>query len=90
MTEPFSSNADLYSYLTWLRDLLLSRGAAQLADLVGIAARFASGMSTEFLGEARIALLKVQADHDNGLNDLERQGLHQALAQLDRALDRRV
>jgi hypothetical protein len=85
----FSSNADLYSYLERLRQTLANRGADDLADLAGGALRFACGMSTEFLGESRIALRAISQSKNNPLDPLDRQLLAKAISELDAAFDRR-
>ena len=53
------------------------------------ASRQAVGISTEFLGEARIALRKVVTEHEGVLDEKEVRELIDVLQQLDRALDRR-
>jgi hypothetical protein len=50
------NNAELHRYLLLLVSQLRDRGEADLAALRESANRQASGMSTEFLGESRIAL----------------------------------
>ena len=89
MSQIFSSNADLYSYLELLRQTLADRGANELAEVVAGALRFAAGMSTEFLGESRIALRAVSQAENNPLDQLERQRLAKAISELDYAFDRR-
>jgi hypothetical protein len=89
MTRIFSSNSDLYSYLERLRTILVDRGADDLARAVGGAVRSAAGMSAEFLGESRIALRMVSEAKENQLDQLERQRLAQAIAELDSAFERR-
>ncbi len=88
MAPVFSSNADLYSYLGRLRQMLADRGAKDLAEVVGNAIRFAAGMSTEFLGESRIALRVVHQAKSNPLDQSERQFLSQAISELDDAFKR--
>jgi len=89
MAPLLSSNADLYSYLGRLRQMLADRGANDLAEAVGKALRFAAGMTTEFLGESRIALSMVQHAKNNPLDQSERQLLAQVISELDAAFDRR-
>ena len=54
-----SNNTELYRYLVSVGDLLSERGGASLAERVRAAARQATDLSTEFLGEARDALIAV-------------------------------
>lgn len=89
MAPVFSSNADLYTYLGRLRQVLADRGANHLAEVVGNALRSGAGMSAEFLGESRIALRTVSDADDNPLGQSERQHLAAAISELDTALDRR-
>jgi hypothetical protein len=83
------SNAELYRYLLVLASQLRSQGATDLATLVESASRQASGMSTEFLGESRIALRRVLETKQGILTEAERKDLSDVLRQLDDALDHR-
>ncbi len=85
----FSSNRDLYDYLLALQARLESRGANALGDVVGIAIGNASSMSTEFLGESRIALRQVWKEDCGILGDQERCDLSDVLKQLDTVMGRR-
>ena len=85
----FASNRQLYDYLLTLGLLLKDRGAEGLSRSVTAASRQAAGMSTEFLGEARIALRQVAQNGSGVLSDTERADLLDALEQLDTALDKR-
>jgi hypothetical protein len=78
------SNRELYDYLIALSAVLSSRGADELSGAVAIASRHASGMSTEFLGEARIALRRFQDDR-SVLNESEWLDLVDVLRQLDQS-----
>lgn len=60
--KTLSSNSDLYEYLCSLAELLTQRGGVALAERIRMAARQATSFSTEFLGEARIALNEVAAN----------------------------
>jgi hypothetical protein len=51
-----ASNTDLYEYLLSLGDLPAGCGSQQLAETVRFAAKQGTGLSSEFLGESRIAL----------------------------------
>ncbi len=57
--KTLANNTDLYNYLRSLEDLLADRGAEQLADSIRFAAGQSTELSTEFLGESRIALRQV-------------------------------
>jgi hypothetical protein len=87
-TTPFSSNQELYDYLLRLADVLFERGSDVLANRVRGAAQQASGMSTEFLGESRIALEQTLAAEAGALNPQERKHLVAVIDQLDRTLSR--
>jgi len=79
----------LYAYLVYLGSVLQSRGSEQLCDVVARASRLGRGMSTEFLGESRMALRRV-ADEERGLlSRAERTVLLEILRQLDAAFDNR-
>jgi len=87
--EPLSSNSQLYEYLLGLEGKLRALGSVDLADAVASASRLASGLSTEFLGETRIALQWVSTQGQGVLNAQDRSDLLDVVAQLDDALDRR-
>jgi hypothetical protein len=89
MVRLFSSSADLYAYLERLGHALANRGANDLAETIRRALRFAVGMSTEFLGESRDALRVVSQAKSNPLDQLERQRLAKALAELESVFNRR-
>lgn len=82
------SNWQLYDYLIAIGVELNVRGAVDLSRAVFAASRMVTGMSTEFLGESRIVLRKVQ-NEGAVLTDDERLALLDVLRQLDDALDRR-
>ena len=86
--KPFSNNKAFYDYLLVLASVLKSRGSNELSGLTVAASRHAAGMSTEFLGESRIALRQVLAK-ENVLTDGERADLSEVLKQLDKLLDER-
>jgi len=85
---PFSSNQELYDYLLRLADVLVERGSHVLARRVRGAAQQASGMSTEFLGESRLALEQTLAAEAGALNPQDRKYLVAAIDQLDQTLSR--
>jgi hypothetical protein len=84
-----ASNQDLYQYLLDLSDKLKGRGATQSGELLLGASRKAAGMSTEFLGESRIALREVLREDRGSLNETERSDLSDVLQQLDAAFEHR-
>jgi hypothetical protein len=81
-----NSNADLYDYLQRLADILQSRGAKHLAAVIANARLQASGPSTEFLGESKIAIEAVLASENIVLSPAERGEASDVVAQLVRAL----
>jgi hypothetical protein len=82
-----SNNQDLYDYLRSLIALLNERGAEALGKIVSFAAG-QTFMSTEFLGESRIALRRVLSEENGILNHEEREDLSQVLTQISDALNR--
>lgn len=81
---------ELYDYLMLLTSELKNRGSVELSNAVDHARRCsASNISTEFLGESRIALRRVSMEEKGILNDQEREDLSNILAQLDASFDRR-
>lgn len=87
--KPFSNNRELCEYLLFWVAELKNRRFEELSEAVAFASRQASGMSTEFLGESRIALRRVLKEEDGILTVQERADMSDALKQLDAALDRR-
>jgi len=87
--KSFPNNRELYEYLLFLAAELQKRKFEELSEAVAFASRQASGMSTEFLGESRIALRRVLKEEDGILTVQERADLSDVLKQLDEALDRR-
>ena len=87
--ERLKSNSELYQYLVHLVSQLRTRGATDLADSIEFASQQASGISTEFLGESRIALRKLLEKEHGILTGTEREEASDILKQLDAALDRR-
>jgi hypothetical protein len=84
-----SNNRELYEYLLSLSSMLKVRGSEELSQLMTTASRHVAGMSTEFLGESRIALRKLAQDVTGILRQEEKADLLDVLDQLDTALDRR-
>jgi hypothetical protein len=84
-----STNSDLYQYLLQLAGDLRKLGSTDLADIVTTASNQASGMTTEFLGESRIALRQVRRRGRSILSEQACADLVDVLKQLDAALDKR-
>ena len=74
--------------LFWVAELK-KRKFEELSEAVAFASRQASGMSTEFLGESRLALHRVLKEEDGILTVQERADMSDVLKQLDAALDKR-
>jgi hypothetical protein len=88
--KPLSNNRELYEYLVLLADKLRDRGFPELSETVRLASRHAaSNMSTEFLGESRIALRQLLQSQNTALTEQEHSELLNLLKQLDDALQRR-
>jgi hypothetical protein len=87
--KSLSNNQELYDYLLHLVSELNGRGFLELGEAVAFASRHASGLSTEFLGESRIALRRVAKEENGALTEPERAALLGVLKQLDEALDKR-
>jgi hypothetical protein len=83
-----SNNAELHQYLVMLADRLAHRGAQSLSDAVRRAAGHATGLSTEFLHESRIALKRVLAEEHATLPPVERYELRSVLSQIEAAFRR--
>jgi hypothetical protein len=86
--KKLSSNTDLYNYLLSLGNLLADRGSPQLAESVRFAARQGTGLSTEFLGESRIALRRVLDTESGALQMHERDELQGVISQIETSLRR--
>jgi hypothetical protein len=87
-TEPLSSNAELHGYLLQTAEHLTKLGLNGAADKVRRAAAQGAGLSTEFLGESRLALADALRAADANLQASERSQLVAVIAQLDKALQR--
>jgi len=88
--KALSNNRELCEYLVLLADKLKDRGFLELSETVRLASRHsASNMSTEFLGESRIALRLLLQGEGNALTEQEHSELLDVLEQLDEALHRR-
>jgi len=75
----------LYDYLLRMASTLKQRGANKLCEAVAFAIGHASSLSTEFLGESRIALRRVLDEEHGILTGQERRELLDVLKQLDHA-----
>jgi hypothetical protein len=84
-----SSNRDLYDYLRSLGAKLEQRGCAKLAKAVATAIGNAASSSTEFLGEARLALREVLGERQGALTKEERDEASNILKQVNEALNTR-
>ena len=89
MKKPFSNNREFCEYLLFWVAELKKRKFEELSEAVAFASRQASGMSTEFLGESRLALHRVLKEEDGILTVQERADMSDVLKQLDAALDKR-
>ena len=86
--KPLANNTELYEYLLHLGEVLKYRLAAELGKVVVHAGRSSVGMSTEFLGESRIALRKVLKEENGILTGQEREDLSDVLKQLGEAFEK--
>lgn len=84
-----ASNRELYEYLVRLAEELKSTQLDELSEAVLVASRHAAGLSTEFLGESRIALQRVLNEENGALTSQQRSDVSDALTVLHRAFDRR-
>jgi|HubBroStandDraft_2_1064218.scaffolds.fasta_scaffold608009_2 hypothetical protein len=88
--KPLSNNREFYEYLLYLAAELKKRKFDELSEAVTFASRHASSnISTEFLGESRIALRRVLKEENEVLTVQGRADLSDVLKQLDEALDKR-
>jgi hypothetical protein len=83
-----NSNKELYDFLVHLAQDLKGRGASELSELAAFASRQSTGMSTEFLGECRIALRRIVQEEKGALTASERADVEGVLQQLAVAIDR--
>ena len=82
-----ADNRALYDYLVSFAAHLRRHGADEMADAVTGAYKQAAGLSTEFLGESRLALRRVRDSNVAGLSVKDQTDLTEVLEQLDAALD---
>jgi hypothetical protein len=84
--KPLASNRELYEYLRLLAKILEERQAQELRELVDHASRTsACNISTEFLGESRIALRRLIKEDHGVLTDQERADVRDVLDQIEGA-----
>jgi hypothetical protein len=83
------NNQQLYDYLVAIGAKLNARGTVELSRVVLAASRTVAGIPiTEFLGESRIALRRVE-NEQTVLTENERLELLDVVRQLDEAFNRR-
>jgi len=88
--KQLSSNSELYEYLQSLSKLLRERQAKELSEAVAHASETSAGnLSTEFLGESRMALKRLLKKEHGVLNSEERAEVKDVLNQIDAAFDRK-
>jgi hypothetical protein len=83
-----ASNQALHDYLVHLGAALQEREAVPMAEIIAAAARQGAGLSTEFLGQSRVALEEVLNSNQAVLSDAIRIEMADVLKQLDMALYR--
>jgi len=84
--KKLKDNRQLYYYLIDIGAKLTERGAADLGQAALAASRLAwTFPQTEFLGESRIALSRIQGEHSIPLNEEERLDLDAIVQQLNSA-----
>jgi hypothetical protein len=87
-TGPLSSNTELHSYLLRTAEELQRIGLNEQAESIRNAAAQGMGLSTEFLGESRIALAEALRAAGHAMPSMDRARLIAVLRQLDQTLDR--
>jgi hypothetical protein len=83
---PLASNEDLHLYLLQIADALADLGRYTAAKKLRGAAVQASGLSTEFLGESRNALIEVLRSEGSAMPLADRDRLVAIIDQLSRTL----
>ena len=79
---------DLYQYVVSLAQTLREKGLKDLSAKLEAASQFASGSSSEFLGEVRLALQAVKEAHGGALSNAEDFKLQSMLKNIDREFNR--
>jgi hypothetical protein len=88
--KTLSNNAELFQYMQSLGKTLEERDAKELSEAVVHASRTAAGnISTEFLGESRVALRMVIGGEHGVLTRQERDDVKDVLKQIDGTFDRK-
>lgn len=80
MNAELKNYHDLYRFLCELRDELDAAGLKEAVTKIDWASAFYSGSSTEFMGEARIALLAIRDSTSHSLS-------HEQLSQIDKVIE---
>ena len=89
--KTLSNNAELYEYLQLLSRVLEERHAKELSEVMAHASRTSAGnVSTEFLGESRIALRTLIKEEHGVLTSQERDDVRDVLSQIDGAFGRKL
>jgi hypothetical protein len=83
-----SNNQDLNEFLVELRKWLVEKKRADLADMIPAVTETAFTTSSEYLGEARAVLSKVQAAKIRNLSSSMDDEIRQAINQIDLAFRR--
>jgi len=81
----FQSNRDLSRFLEYLRDESRAKNANQVADAMAYVLESAWTTSSEFLGEAKRALVSVESTVKSLFNSEDHQALKAAVAAIDAA-----
>jgi hypothetical protein len=92
VTEYLKDFKELYEFLLKTSSELKTQGATELAGIVEVASSFASGvrigLTTEFVGESRIALSRVLKGGADLLSPQKRSDIDDVLHQLTASLNR--
>jgi hypothetical protein len=92
MTKFLTGFADLYDYLVTLSSALKAKGASVLAQEAERASRLAVGvqigLTTEFVGESKIALRRILTDGRSFLSQQEQADMEDVLRQLTASLNK--
>jgi len=85
------NHGQLYAYLRSLSEILTKHGCSELGYAVAAASDTAWGIPvTEFLGESRIALRRVQSEASHILGREQLKELIDILRQLDEAMNKHL
>jgi hypothetical protein len=83
-----NNNQALYDYLLHLAAECEAHGATRAREILTQAIGCAAGMSTEFLGESKIALQRILREEENALTAAHRADVGDVLQQITAALTR--